>query len=79
MDYPDGSKVHVGDRVEVWPGSVGEVVCSIDTDEYSSAYPKADWEYLGSGVLILSDRAGLVHYKEAEPTMRFLPRRSRDA
>ena len=48
---------------------------SIDTNEFSEAYPKAQWEeFLGSGVMILSENAGLIHYKEPEATMRLLSR-----
>jgi hypothetical protein len=74
MKYPDGSEVRLGDLVELWEGNNGTVVCSIDTGEYSGEFPKEQWEYLGSGVLVLSDNAGLIHYKEPERTMRLLHR-----
>ena len=33
-----------------------------------------EWEQLGKGVLILSEKAGLIHYKEPESAMRLLSR-----
>ena len=74
MKYADGSEVRLGDRVELWPGNRGTVVCSIDTSEFSSAYPKKQWSYLGSGILILSEQAGLIHYNELEATTKLLSR-----
>jgi hypothetical protein len=58
MKYPDGTEAHIGDRVELWEGNVGVVVFSIDTNEFSEAYPKAQWgEFLGSGFMILSKKS----------------------
>jgi hypothetical protein len=74
MKYPDGGEVHLGDRVELWDGNIGVVVCSIDAKEYSAGYPGDQWEYLGKGVLILSEKAGLIHYDEPERTLRLLSR-----
>jgi hypothetical protein len=78
MKYPDGAEARTGDHVELWNGNVGVVVCSIDTNEYSAAYPKDAWEQLGAGVLILSEKAGLIHYREPETTMRLLRRQAGD-
>jgi len=74
MKYPDGKEVRVGDRVKLWEGCHGVVVASIDRGEYAAAYPKAEWEYLKSGVLIDSDRAGLIHYLEPEKTLELIER-----
>jgi len=74
MKYPDGQDVKLGDRVELWAGNQGTVVCSIDTGEYSAAHPKENWAYLGRGIVVLSEKAGLIHYAEPEPTMRLLKR-----
>ena len=78
MKYPDGQEVRLGDKVELWPGNDGEVVCSIDTNEYMEAYSEDHWASLGSGVLVLSEEAGLIHYIEPERTMRLISRRSPD-
>ena len=74
MKYPDGREAHVGDRVELWNGNEGVVVCSIDAGEYSDAYPREQWEYLQSGVLILTQQAGLIHYIQPERQMKLLHR-----
>ena len=74
MKYPEGVEARIGDRLELWEGNVGVVVCSIDANEYSAAYPREVWAQLGEGVLILSEEAGLIHYKEPESTMRLLSR-----
>ena len=74
MKYPEGAEARLGDRVELWDGNVGVVVYSIDTDEYSSSYPRDVWQQLGAGVLILSEQAGLIHYTEPESKMRLLSR-----
>jgi hypothetical protein len=72
MRYPDGQEARLGDRVQLWEHNEGTVVCSLDTNEYTSDYPRERWQYLGSGVLILSEAAGLIHYKEPEPTTKLL-------
>jgi hypothetical protein len=53
----------MGDRIRVGGDSSGVVVCSIDTDEYSSEFPREQWSYLGTGVMIQFANYGLVHYK----------------
>lgn len=75
MLYPDGQQVLVGDRVELWEGNEGVVVGDLDHNQYSHDYPREYWEHLGSGVLVLSKKAGLIYYKdEPEETMRLLAR-----
>lgn len=65
MKYLDGQDVRLGDKVQLWAGTQGIVVCSLDTQEYSPVYSEAEGSYLKNGVLILSDTAGLIHYVEA--------------
>jgi len=74
MKYPTGEDVRLGDQVSLWRGAEGIVVCSLDTGEFSGAYPEAEWSYLKSGVLILSQEAGLIHYIEPEPSPTLLRR-----
>jgi hypothetical protein len=74
MKYAEGAEARLGDRVELWDGNVGVVVCSIDTNEYSASYPREAWAQLGAGVLILFEKAGLIHYEVPERTMRLLSR-----
>jgi hypothetical protein len=66
MIGPDGESLTVGDKIRLWNSCYGIVVCSIDTDDYMPAYPKAEWGYLQSGILIKIDNGGLFHYIEAD-------------
>jgi hypothetical protein len=74
MKYPDGQEARLNDVVRLWAGAEGVVVCSLDTDEFSSAYPKNEWSYLKKGVLIESPQAGLIHYIEPETTLELVRR-----
>lgn len=79
MNYLDGKEVRVGDKVMLWPGCYGVVVASIDTGEYGHGYPREEWEYLKKGVLIDSDKAGLIHYLRPEKGLELIARRDENA
>jgi hypothetical protein len=64
----------VGDRLRLWEDCVGIVVCSMDDDEYTPAFPRDHWAYLGSGVLIDCDLAGLIHYTTPEDSFELIER-----
>jgi hypothetical protein len=64
MKYTDGIEIELGDKVIISGKHHGVVVANIDGSEYSDAYPKEQWSYLGSGVMIDTDFGGLVHYQE---------------
>ena len=74
MQYPDGQEARVGDKVLCWDGCVGVVVASMDTNEYSAEHPREQWGYLGEGVMIATDKVGLIYYTEPERTMVLLER-----
>ena len=74
MKYSDGKEVKIGDTVTLWSGCHGVVVCSIDTDEYTVDYPKNEWGYLKSGVMIKTDKSGLIHYIEADEDLQLIER-----
>jgi len=74
MKYSSGEVANLGDKVTLGDGAQGEIVCSLDTGEFSSQFPQTDWEYLKSGVLINFSRYGLIHYQQAEPDLKFLER-----
>jgi hypothetical protein len=74
MNYLSGLLVRLGDKVELWIGCNGTVVCSVDTAEYANDYPESVWSQLGTGVLILSDAAGLIHLVEPNEDLIFLER-----
>jgi len=74
MKYSDGREAKIGDRVKLWDGCYGVVVCSFDTNEYTDDYPGSEWGYLKSGVLIKTDKAGLIHYIEADEDLELITR-----
>ena len=64
---------HLGDKVQLGEGVFGEVVCSLDTAEYSTTYPESEWSYLQRGILVESPQVGLIHYLEPTPEVTLLP------
>jgi hypothetical protein len=74
MKYSDAQIVMVGDTVSLWNGCFGVVVCSIDTNEYTSSYRKEDWGHLKSGVMIKTEKAGLIHYIEPDEDLQLFHR-----
>jgi hypothetical protein len=74
MRYPDGQIAKLGDEVSL-AGRSGKVVFSIDTSEYSDAYPENVWAYLQKGVMIEIEGMGLVHYEEPEIDLILIRRR----
>ena len=64
MKYADGTAIKRGDRVRIAGKHRGVVVADIDGAAYLESYPKEQWTYLGSGVLIDTDFGGLVHYQQ---------------
>ena len=74
MKYADGMDARLGDRVELWEGGEGQVVCSLDTNEYGESFPREQWAHLRSGVLVHAEAAGLLHYKHPDETLKLLAR-----
>ena len=74
MKYANGDDVRVGDRVKAWDGCIGIVVASIETDEYSTEHPREQWGYLKVGVMIDTEQAGLIHYREADEDLELIER-----
>jgi hypothetical protein len=74
MKYFTGEDVRLWDRLEVWSGCRGLVVLSVDDDAYTARFPKAQWAYLGSGVMLDTEQAGLMHYSETSEDMRLIAR-----
>ncbi|MBN6102099.1 hypothetical protein JR064_07970 [Xanthomonas sp. CFBP 8703] len=60
MKYADGTDIEVGDTIRIDGAYRGRVIASMDTNEY---LPGEDsWAYLGAGIMVDTDFAGLVHY-----------------
>ncbi len=66
MKYPNGQEVRVGDRVKLWDDQPGTVVCSIETGEFSKNYPKTEWGYLKSGILVKTDTGEVFYYTKPD-------------
>ena len=73
MDYADGRQVRLNDHVG-FDEDEGVVVCSMDTDEYTDAYPKKDWAYLKKGVMIDFSKLGLVYFGEKDMDLHLVRR-----
>jgi hypothetical protein len=74
MKYADGRDARLGDRVQLWEGGEGRVVCSFDTDEFGDSFPCERWAHLRSGVLVHTEGAGLLHYKYPDESLKLLAR-----
>lgn len=74
MNYPNGQKIKLGDKLKLWGDCFGEVVCLISDGEYSDKFTRKDWEYLGEGVLIDTDTAGLIHFTVLDSSFQLLQR-----
>lgn len=64
MKYLDGKTIRRGDRIKLANGEPGTIVFSIDTNEYSDAFPNTEWEYLKAGVMVKTDAGAFVHLKD---------------
>ena len=62
MRFTDGTQIRINDFVEVSDGIEGEVVFSIDTNEYSSEFPSDQWKYLNQGIMLKLIDGTLIHY-----------------
>ena len=76
MRYPDGQEVKLGDKVKLGNDDKGVVVCSIDSNDYSSEHTAEQWVYLGKGVMIEFPSCGLIHYEKAENELKLICRKS---
>ena len=60
MKYADGTDIKPGDVIQIDREHCGCVIASMDTNEY---LPGEDgWAYLGGGIMVNTDFAGLMHY-----------------
>jgi hypothetical protein len=72
--YTNGQEIRLWDRVEAWRGSLGIVVLSVDTGEYSPEFPESDWKHLNSGVMIDTEGGGLIYYDSLDAELRLISR-----
>jgi hypothetical protein len=50
----------------------GVVVFAINTDKFSTEFPKDKWLYLGRGIMVETGRVGLVHLEEADEDLEII-------
>lgn len=55
--------MQVGDRIKV-DEYVGTVVAVFEERAFASDYPASMWDYLETGILVVDDQAGLIHYPD---------------
>ncbi len=60
MQYSDGHEAMAGDVVQIDGRYQGVVVACIDRHECLPSHE--GWNYLGEGIMVDTDFAGLVHY-----------------
>jgi hypothetical protein len=77
MNYENGEKVYLWDRVKIDGKYSGVVVFSIDDDQYSALFPKEQWSYLKRGVMIDTTFGGLVHYPDKDEDLELISRGDR--
>lgn len=75
MNYSTGQQAKIGDKVQLWDDCFGVVVCSIDDAEYCDEYPRDEWEYLQKGIIIKTEKRGLIHYPSEDGDLRLISRR----
>lgn len=61
MKYADGVEIRRGDHVRLYGVQTGVVVFSVDSDDYSDEFPRDEWAYLKSGVMVKADNGALIH------------------
>lgn len=57
-----GKLIRLGDRIDIGSAEKGTVVFSLDTDEFGQDFPKAEWAYLGTGIMVQMDGGALVFF-----------------
>ncbi len=60
--YDDGTEIHVGERV-FYHGQAGRIVIVAAHGEYAPDDPKEDWSTITTGLMILFDNGGVLHFE----------------
>jgi len=64
MHYTDGKEVKLGDLIRFADRELGEVVFSLDTNEFSVEFPMKEWEYLKRGVMVRMSSGNMFHFTD---------------
>ena len=74
MKYATEETVCLGDKVIISGLGRGTVAAIISDGVYSSSFPKEEWGYLGCGILISTNEAGVIHFKDLNSDILFFER-----
>lgn len=74
MKYPTGEDVCLGDKVKAWQGNYGKVVCCFADQVFGESFPAAAWQHLKNGILVDTEKAGLIHIEEFDEDFEFISR-----
>ena len=55
--------MQIGDRVTV-DGHPATIVVLLAEKDFAQGYPPAEWANLKTGILVVDDAAGLIHYPD---------------
>ncbi|MEZ5443476.1 MAG: hypothetical protein R3F15_18545 [Lysobacterales bacterium] len=66
MELLDGQSLRAGDWLRSGDGWSGRILAIIDTADFVPELVGAHWSYLGTGVLIDTDFAGMVHFQHQD-------------
>jgi hypothetical protein len=75
MKYANGETIQTGDYIQFDPKSTGRVVCDIENGVCVDGVNLDHWKYLRVGVLIQTDRYGLIHLTATDPDISLISRR----
>lgn len=72
MKYKSGEDIRLGDKV-IADDSEGVVTCVFDNEQFSEEYPKG-WGGLSEGLLVLTEKWGLIHYPRVDADLVLIER-----
>jgi hypothetical protein len=75
MKYPNGEDIRIGDHLKIGSQDEGVVVAKIESGNYLEGYLAEDWSYLQKGILVSTQKAGLIHYLDHDEKLTLISRR----
>ena len=58
----NGLKIQIHDQVSMIGSDRGLVVCDLDNCQFTESFPEDEWEYMKVGIMVDSEKAGLMHF-----------------
>lgn len=78
MRYADNRVVKTGDLVCVRGRGLGVVGCVVDSGDYTRDFPRGEYSYLGSGLMVGLGGGGVLYVEEARETLTLVARGGED-